>query len=559
MANILVTGGQGFIGVNLCKSLADDGHNVWCLDNMLCPSPIKIRDYKRINFIQTSVEHLTPENFWNRIKQDMKLDEIYHLASIASPVWYKRYPMQTIVTNVMGTDHMCKLALHYGAKLLLSSSSEVYGQATICPQEESYYGNVNILGPRSSYDESKRCAETIVYEYMKMGLRATIVRIHNCFGPGLRLEDGRFIVEFIKQSINNDPLTIFNNGEQTRSLTYIDDMINGLIAAMESPYFGPINLGSTDEYTVNQIADLILYITGSQSSKLYIEGDIDDPLKRLPSIDKAKKILNWKPKVKFRDGLIKTIKYVVETLTNNMATIIQVGKKDPRISIIDQCNFSILNKYNWQIQKGRAQTYYAITKHEGRTLRMHRMIMEITNPNIFIDHVNHNGLDNRTNNLRICTINENNRNKQKCKKICSSVYKGVYRISGNFPWIAQASLHNKRKYLSHYATEKRAALAYDDYQKENYGEFINPNFPNITSEERDEILKEEHIAATMCRQSQQSHYIGVRKRRNKWESLCRHNNKRVFLGSFTNEIDAAKAYDEYVIRHKLKRKLNFEN
>jgi len=327
--NILVTGAAGFIGTNLCKKLIKNGHNVIGIDNLLCPSPLNLP--KEVLFFEMDVQNITHST----ILED--IDEIYHLASIASPKFYKKHPFDTIDTNVNGTIAIAKFALTQNAKLLLVSSSEIYGQPEIFPQPESYFGHRNTIGDRSCYDCSKGLGETIIYEYAKKGLRATICRLHNTFGPGMRLDDGRFIVEFIQKAINNKDVIIFNNGEQTRCLTYIDDTIDGIIKAMENNSFGPFNIGSTNEMSVNEIAELIINIIGSQSKIKHIEYDKDDPKRRIPDITRAKKILNWEPKEKLINGLRKTIKNIVELMSENKKTIINIGRS--KISIIDTHNF----------------------------------------------------------------------------------------------------------------------------------------------------------------------------------------------------------------------------
>jgi UDP-glucuronate decarboxylase len=315
MKNILVTGGQGFIGVNLCKSLADDGHKVWCLDNMRCPSPIMIRDDPRVNFLQGSVELITPKAIATRTNNTV-FHEIYYLASIASPVWYKQYPMETITTNVMGTMAMCELARVHGAKLLLTSTSEVYGDPEQIPQKEEYCGNVNVLSDRACYDESKRTAETIVENARLLyDIKTTIVRIFNTYGPGMRVDDGRVVSEFLVRAIQGRSLPIFGGG-QMRCFCYVNDMVIGLKLAMASRYPGPTNLGSTHGETITDFAKIIQNMFSvDKPIKIEHKGrDKHDPQQRMPDVTRAKKILKWEPKVGLAGGLIATRQYFEKLL-----------------------------------------------------------------------------------------------------------------------------------------------------------------------------------------------------------------------------------------------------
>lgn len=307
---VLVTGGAGFLGSHLCEQLLQRGCKVLCLDNFLTGREINIESFQnhpRFTLIQHDI----------CIPLQLEIDEIYNLACPASPIQYQCDPVKTVRTCVQGALHMLELAHNCQAKILQASTSEVYGDPTIHPQEESYFGNVNPVGPRSCYDEGKRCAETLFFDYHRQyNLRIKIARIFNTYGPCMHLQDGRVVSNFIVQALKNDPITIYGNGQQTRSLCYVDDLIEGLIAYMQTPDHipGPMNLGNPEEYTIQQIAELIIALTGSRSPITYRAPLQDDPKQRCPDISLAKKTLNWHPKVSVREGLLQTIIYFEKQL-----------------------------------------------------------------------------------------------------------------------------------------------------------------------------------------------------------------------------------------------------
>ncbi len=301
---ILVTGGAGFIGSNLCKKLLELGRIVICLDDLSTGSRNNIQQFiKNKNF--RFIEH----NVIDPI--DVESDLIYCLASAASPKKYQSDPIKTIKTNVIGSFNMLELAKKYKSKILFSSTSEIYGDPELHPQTENYFGNVNPIGIRACYDEAKRLSETIFTEYYRQyGVDTKIVRIFNTYGPNMEIDDGRVVSNFINQALNNQSLTIYGDGSQTRSFQYIDDLINGMILMMGFENFrGPLNLGNPYEYSIKNLAEKIIKLTNSESKIEYFPLPQDDPKKRKPDISLAEKTLNWEPKIKLEDGLIKTINY----------------------------------------------------------------------------------------------------------------------------------------------------------------------------------------------------------------------------------------------------------
>jgi UDP-glucuronate decarboxylase len=303
---ILVTGGAGFLGSHLCeKLLAQPNTEVVCLDNF------STGQFKNIEpFLNTSrfkfLHHDVTEPIF------LEVDEIYSLACPASPVQYQKDPIQTLKTNVQGTINLLELAKQVNAKLLLSSTSEVYGDPLVHPQTESYWGHVNPLGIRACYDEGKRCAETLCYEYYRRyAIEIKIARIFNTYGPRMHAHDGRVVSNFIMQALQNKEITIYGDGSQTRSFCYVDDLINGLQKLMNSPstVVGPINLGNPSEHTVREIALKIIELTHSQSKISLKTLPLDDPKRRQPDISLAKKELKWTPKIDLEQGLIRTIHY----------------------------------------------------------------------------------------------------------------------------------------------------------------------------------------------------------------------------------------------------------
>lgn len=309
---ILVTGAAGFIGSHLCKSLLDQGHHVTGLDNFQSGSREHIETLskqKGFSFIEHDV--VAPINITEIY------NEIYHLACPASPPDYQKDPIRTMMINVIGTFNMLELAHRFGACLLMASTSEVYGDPTIHPQPESYTGNVNPIGPRACYDEGKRAAETLCFDFNRtLGLDIKVVRIFNTYGPHMRANDGRVVSNFINQALKNEPITLYGDGQQTRSFCYVDDLVTGLIAMMSSAkgITGPINLGNPGEFTMEELAEKVLQQTGSESALSFKPLPADDPKQRQPDIALAKEVLGWEPKVSLDKGLAKTILWFKQSL-----------------------------------------------------------------------------------------------------------------------------------------------------------------------------------------------------------------------------------------------------
>lgn len=307
---ILVTGGAGFIGSNLSRKLIETGMEVICVDNLLTGDISNIQDLmKRKEFIFIKHDITKP------LYIDGEIHLVFHLASPASPKDYAQYPIQTLKAGAHGTHNSLGIALHKRAKFLLASTSEVYGDPLEHPQKETYWGNVNPVGPRGVYDEAKRFAEALSMAYHRIhGLDVKIARIFNTYGPAMRLDDGRVIPNFIKQAIMDEPLTIYGDGSQTRSFCYIDDMIDGLLRLVESDCNGPVNLGSPEEWKIKEIAELMMEISSKKLEVKYLPFPEDDPHRRKPDISLAKRVLNWEPKVPFRAGLKRTWDYFFEKL-----------------------------------------------------------------------------------------------------------------------------------------------------------------------------------------------------------------------------------------------------
>lgn len=309
MKKILVTGGAGFIGSHLCEKLVEQEHHVLCVDNYFTGS------YKNI-------KHLMDQKNFEVIRQDVcfplyvEVDEIYNLACPASPIHYQHDPIQTMKTSVLGAYNMLGLAKRTGAKILQASTSEIYGDPQIHPQVESYWGNVNPIGPRSCYDEGKRAAETLFNDYRRQhNVMAKIVRIFNTYGPKMAINDGRVVSNFITQALQNEDITIYGDGSQTRSFCYIDDLVNGLLKMMDSGSFtGPVNMGNPKEFTMLELAEKVIKKTNSKSKIIYKNLPIDDPKQRQPDISVAKRILEWEPKIELEEGLKNTIHYFERTL-----------------------------------------------------------------------------------------------------------------------------------------------------------------------------------------------------------------------------------------------------
>ncbi len=302
---ILVTGGAGFIGSHLCEKLLLEGNMVTCLDNYITGSEANI---------QSLMENADFEFINRDVIQPfyIDVDEIYNLACPASPVHYQSNPIRTIKTSIIGAINMLELAELTNAKILQASTSEVYGDPLVHPQHESYCGNVNPIGVRACYDESKRCAETLFRDYNRHStLKIKIIRIFNTYGPKMSIQDGRVVSNFIVQALKGEDITIFGKGTQTRSFQYIDDLINAMIKMMrtEDSFIGPVNIGNPEEITILDLANEILKLTGSKSKLVFRDIPNDDPRKRQPDTTLAKEKLNWEPRIRLQEGLIKTIEY----------------------------------------------------------------------------------------------------------------------------------------------------------------------------------------------------------------------------------------------------------
>ncbi len=302
---IVVTGGAGFIGSHLCARLLEDGHQVLCIDNLITGSMQNIEsscDHPHFTFLQHDVTH--PFNF--------EADAIFHLASPASPVGYMEHPIQTILVNSLGTFQMLEQARKQRALFLFASTSEVYGDPLVHPQREDYWGNVNPIGPRACYDESKRLGETLTMEYYRQyQVNARIVRIFNTYGPNSQADDGRMIPNFITQALQNKPLTIYGDGSKTRSICYVSDLVEGLLLALFQPYTAGevFNLGNTEEHTIIEFAQTIIRLCQASSTILFEPSRIDDPERRRPDITKAQQVLGWQLHISLEDGLRRTIEW----------------------------------------------------------------------------------------------------------------------------------------------------------------------------------------------------------------------------------------------------------
>lgn len=314
MKRILITGGAGFIGSHLCKRLLYEGNEVISLDNYFTGN-------------KANIASLLDHKYFEAVRHDItmpyhaEVDEIYNLACPASPIHYQFDPIKTIQTSVMGAINMLGLAKRVKAKILQASTSEVYGDPQLHPQPEEYWGNVNPIGPRSCYDEGKRCAESLFMNYHKQnGVAIKIIRIFNTYGPNMNPNDGRVVSNFIVQALKGEDITIFGDGSQTRSFQYVDDLIEGMIRMMDTPenVLGPVNIGNPNEFTMLSLARTVIDLTGSSSKLKFLPLPQDDPKQRQPSITKAQKLLNnWQPHTQLRDGLTKTIEYFDQLLSGN--------------------------------------------------------------------------------------------------------------------------------------------------------------------------------------------------------------------------------------------------
>ena len=302
---ILITGGAGFIGSHLCEKLLNKGNEVICVDNFFTGS-------------KQNIVHLLSNPYFEVVRHDItfplyiEVDEIYNLACPASPIYYQFDPVQTTKTSIMGSINMLGLAKRLKIKILQASTSEVYGDPKIHPQTENYRGNVNPIGLRACYDEGKRCAETLFFDYKRQhNLKIKVVRIFNTYGPRMRPDDGRVISNFIVQSLKGEDITVYGDGSQTRSFCYVDEMVEGIIKMMDSKegFTGPVNIGNSREFTILELAEKIISLTNSKSKIIYKPLPEDDPIQRQPNIDLAKKELGWEPKIQLDEGLEKTINY----------------------------------------------------------------------------------------------------------------------------------------------------------------------------------------------------------------------------------------------------------
>lgn len=314
---ILVAGGGGFLGTHLCRHLLEAGHEVFCIDNFSSGSRGNLehlRHFKRFSVVEHDVTE--PLSL-------LHVDEIYNLACVASPVQYQKNPIQALHTSAHGIDNLLQLAMATNARIFQASTSEVYGNPLVHPQSEDYFGNVNPIGPRACYDEGKRYAETLCMDYQRVHrINVKVARIFNTYGPYMQPEDGRVVSNLIVQALLNRPLTINGDGSQTRSFCYVDDMIRGICAMMASPraVVGPINLGNPGEFSMLELAEQILELTGSSSELTFTGLPKDDPVKRCPDISRAKRLLNWEPQVKLAEGLKKTISYFDELMSREDST-----------------------------------------------------------------------------------------------------------------------------------------------------------------------------------------------------------------------------------------------
>ena len=314
---ILITGGAGFLGSHLCDRLIAEGHDVLCLDNFFTGS-------------RKNISHLLGKPNFELIRHDLvhpaflEVDEIYNLACPASPIHYQYNPVKTVKTNVIGAINMLGLAKRVNAKILQASTSEIYGNPNVHPQKEDYWGNVNTIGIRSCYDEGKRCAETLFFDYHRQNkVNIRVVRIFNTYGPRMHPNDGRVVSNFIVQALTDKEITIYGDGKQTRSFCYVDDLLEGLIRMMNGPddFVGPVNLGNSDEFSILDLAKMIIKLTGSQSKIIFKPLPQDDPLQRKPDITLAKQRLDWEPKLGLEEGLKKTIEYFRATVSGQARSI----------------------------------------------------------------------------------------------------------------------------------------------------------------------------------------------------------------------------------------------
>ena len=324
MSTCVVTGGAGFLGSHLCERLLEQGHRVICLDNLDTGSLHNISHIRDEDFVFDN------HDITERVTIDEPVDFVYHLASPASPIDYARLPLHTLKVGSHGTHHMLGVAKKKRARFLLASTSEVYGDPEIHPQPESYWGNVNPIGPRGVYDEAKRYAEALTMAYNRQqGLDTCIVRIFNTYGARMRPHDGRAIPTFLRQALQDKPLTVFGDGSQTRSFCFVDDLVRGLILLMESDAHLPINIGNPDEYTLLQLAEAVIEVTESRSEIVFEALPVDDPQVRQPDITRAREILGWEPEVGLQDGLRRTIELAGRRAPGRLARLTSAARRGP--------------------------------------------------------------------------------------------------------------------------------------------------------------------------------------------------------------------------------------
>ena len=308
-STILIAGGAGFVGSHLCDRLIGEGRDVMCVDNFHTGTKDNIR-------------HLLGNNRFELVRHDVwlplyvEVDRIFNLACPASPIHYQTNPVSTVKTSVLGAINLLGLAKRRGARILQASTSEVYGDPLEHPQRESYLGNVNPIGPRACYDEGKRCAETLFFDYHRQhGVDIRVIRIFNTYGPRMHPNDGRVVSNFIMQALQGEPITLYGDGQQTRSFCYVDDLVEGMVRMMDQDVeIGPTNMGNTCEFTIRELAELVLRLTGSKSDLVFKPLPQDDPIQRQPDITKARATLGWEPKVALEDGLKETIAYFKEVI-----------------------------------------------------------------------------------------------------------------------------------------------------------------------------------------------------------------------------------------------------
>lgn len=332
--NILIAGGAGFVGANLCREYLKQGATITCIDNLATGRMQNVKDIMHLSNFSFAKIDICDTTALNDYVKDKSFEYVINLASPASPPKYNKLGIETLMVGSVGVKNLLDIAHRGRARFIHSSTSEVYGDPKINPQTESYWGNVNPYGPRSRYDESKRFAEALIYQYREdYGLSTGIARIFNTYGPHMDPEDGRVVSNFVTQALRTDPITIYGDGSQTRSFGYIDDLVDGLIKLTNSDAEGPINLGNPKEFSMSELADLVLQATGSKSKIIHLPLPKDDPLQRRPDISLANKSLGWKPKIQLNVGLNKTIEYFRDEIMLPKSSIKKASKKEALQSV----------------------------------------------------------------------------------------------------------------------------------------------------------------------------------------------------------------------------------